>query len=138
MPALVYLIGCPTALAVGTDLFVVMLDGAYGCFTYAIKGRVEVFAAIFMLFGAAIGAQIGVTAVKYIRGYGIRVLFAAMILFAGTSILIKQIYSMVNIPSLKILSGWVIMGSATVMCLIITIRLIINARKEKKSTASIN
>ena len=30
--------------------------------------------------GAAIGAQIGVTAVKYIRGYGIRLLFAIMIL----------------------------------------------------------
>ncbi|MGA2298317.1 MAG: sulfite exporter TauE/SafE family protein, partial [FCB group bacterium] len=73
MPALIYLIGCPTALAIGTDLFIIMLDGAYGCFTYALKGRVEVFAAVIMLFGAAIGAQIGVTAVKYIRGYGIRI-----------------------------------------------------------------
>jgi len=48
MPTMVYLLGCPTALAVGTDLFVVMLDGAYGCFTYALKGRVELFAAIYV------------------------------------------------------------------------------------------
>ena len=34
MPALIYLIGCPTAVAIGTDLFEVMITGAYGGFTY--------------------------------------------------------------------------------------------------------
>ncbi|MDQ1266975.1 MAG: putative rane transporter protein [Bacteroidota bacterium] len=132
MPALVYLVGVPTALAVGTDLFVVMLDGGYGCLTYAYKGRVELFAAAIMLCGAAIGAQIGVTAVKYIRGYGIRLLFAIMILCAGISVTIKQVDTMINQPdlNLKIISGIVIMGSATIMCLIIIIKLISAARKE--------
>ncbi|MBM4276042.1 MAG: sulfite exporter TauE/SafE family protein, partial [Deltaproteobacteria bacterium] len=46
MPALIYLIGCPTAIAVGTDLFAVLFAGAYGCFTYGIKGRVEIIAAV--------------------------------------------------------------------------------------------
>ena len=46
MPALIYLIGCPTAIAVGTDLFSVLFSGAYGCFTYGVKGRVEIIAAI--------------------------------------------------------------------------------------------
>lgn len=91
MPALVYLIGCPTALAVGTDLFIVLLDGAWGSFLYSLSGRTDILAALIMLCGAAVGAQIGVTAVKYIRGYGIRLLFAIMIIFAGSSILIKQI-----------------------------------------------
>ena len=90
MPALIYLIGCPTAIAVGTDLFSVLFSGAYGCFTYGIKARVEIIAAILMLIGASIGAQIGVTAVKYIRGYGIRLLFAIMIILAGSSVALKQ------------------------------------------------
>jgi uncharacterized protein len=132
MPTLVYLIGCPTALAVGTDLFVVMLDGAYGCFTYALKGRVELFAAVFMLLGASIGAQIGVTAVRYIRGYGIRLLFAIMVLFAGLSVLLKQLNSMLKIEIFQVLSGWVIMGSAITLCLIIIIRLFIAFSREKK------
>jgi uncharacterized membrane protein YfcA len=132
MPALIYLIGCPTALAIGTDLFIIMLDGAYGCFTYALKGRVEVFAAVIMLFGAAIGAQIGVTAVKYIRGYGIRIMFAVMVMFAGLSVMLKQIESITKIVIFGKLSGIVIIGSAMIISIIIIIRLFYNAHKEKK------
>jgi len=68
-----------------------MFSGAYGCMTYAVKGRVEIIAAMVMLIGASIGARIGVTAVKYIRGYGIRLLFAIMVLLAGISVLSKQL-----------------------------------------------
>jgi hypothetical protein len=91
MPALVYLIGCPTAVAVGTDLFEVMVTGAYGAFTYGVKGRVEIVAALWMLGGAAIGAQIGTVAVKYVRGYSIRLLFASTIYLACLSVLLKQL-----------------------------------------------
>ena len=68
MPALIYLVGCPTLVAVGTDLFEVMITGAYGAFTYGIKGRVDLLAAMWMLLGAAVGAQLGTVAVKYVRG----------------------------------------------------------------------
>ena len=91
MPALIYLIGCPTAVAVGTDLFEVMITGAYGGFTYAIKGRVELLAAMWMLVGAAIGAQLGTVAIKYVRGYSIRLLFAITIFIACTSVVLKQL-----------------------------------------------
>jgi len=91
MPALVYLVGCPTAVAVGTDLFEVMVTGAYGAFTYGVKGRVEFVAAMWMLGGAAIGAQIGTVAVKYVRGYSIRLLFSATIYLACVSVLLKQL-----------------------------------------------
>ncbi len=124
MPALIYLIGCPTAIAVGTDLFSVVFAGAYGCWTYGAKGAVDIIAAIYMLVGAAIGAQIGVTAVKYIRGYGIRLLFAIMIILAGISVSLKQF-------GLTDLAGVVVMGAALGMCAIIIIRLWIGFRKEK-------
>jgi len=41
MPALVYLIGCPTHIAVGTDLFEVMISGSTATFTFGEKGRIE-------------------------------------------------------------------------------------------------
>ncbi len=91
MPALVYLIGCPTLVAVGTDLFEVMVTGAYGAFTFGAKGRVELIAAMWMLGGATIGAQLGTVAVKYVRGYFIRLLFAVTIFIACGSVLLKQL-----------------------------------------------
>jgi uncharacterized protein len=124
MPALIYIIGCPTAIAVGTDLFTVVFAGAYGAFTYGLKGAVDISAAIYMLIGASIGAQIGVTAVKYIRGYGIRLLFAIMIILAGVSVALKQF----NLPGL---AGWVVMTAALGMCVVIMAGLWIGFRKEK-------
>jgi len=90
MPALVYLIGCPTHIAVGTDLFEVMISGLYGAFTFSMKGRIEMVAVFVMLTGAAIGAQIGTVATKYARGYGIRVAFGIAVLCCMISIILKQ------------------------------------------------
>jgi uncharacterized protein len=129
MPALIYLIGCPTAIAIGTDLFSVLFTGAYGCFTYGVKGRVEIIAAVVMLIGASVGAQIGVTAVKYIRGYGIRLLFAIMILLAATSVALKQFGA-------TTLAGIVVMGAALGMCLVIMIKLWNGFKKEQAEKAA--
>jgi uncharacterized membrane protein YfcA len=90
MPALIYFIGCPTHIAVGTDLFEVMISGLYGAFTYTLKGRIELVAVFVMLSGAAIGAQIGTVATKYSKGYGIRLAFGAAVLCCMISIILKQ------------------------------------------------
>jgi len=124
MPALIYLIGCPTAVAVGTDLFSVLFAGAYGCWTYGVKGVVDIVAAIYMLIGASIGAQIGVTAVKYIRGYGIRLLFAIMIILAGIAVVFKQF-------GFKPYDAIVVMGGSLGMCAIIMFKLWVGFKKEK-------
>ncbi len=131
MPALVYLIGLPTAVAVGTSLITVLFSGAYGCFTYALKGRVELIAAFIILIGASIGAQIGATAVKYIKGYGIRLLFAIMIICAGISVVMEQVYKASSNSFYRSTAGIILMGIAVVMSTIIIIRLLTGARKEK-------
>ncbi len=128
MPALIYLIGCPTAIAIGTDLFSVVFTGAYGCFTYALKARVEILAALIMLVGAAVGAQIGVTAVKYIHGYGIRLLFAIMIIMAGCSVALKQ-FNMTTI------AAFCVMGAALSMCGVIIALMIQGIKKERAEKA---
>lgn len=119
MPALIYLVGCPTLVAVGTDLFEVMITGAYGAFTYGIKGRVDLIAAMWMLLGAAIGAQLGTVAVKYVRGYSIRLLFAVTIFIACASVLMKQLEFKLassililtaGIAISSVIIGWLILG----------------------------
>ena len=91
VPALIYLVGVPTKVAVGTDIFEVMISGAYGGFTYGVRGMVELVAATIMLCGAAVGAQFGTICTKYVYGLTIRLVFAVCCLFAFTSVVLKQI-----------------------------------------------
>jgi uncharacterized membrane protein YfcA len=132
MPALVYLIGLPTAVAVGTSLITVLFSAAYGCFTYALKGRVELFAALVMVIGASIGAQIGATAVRYIKGYGIRLLFAIMIIFAAFSVGTEQFYKITGKLFFQSLAGIILMATALSMSGVIITKLLIESKKEKK------
>lgn len=117
MPALIYLIGCPTLVAVGTDLFEVMITGAYGAFTYGVKGRVDLLAAMWMLVGAAVGAQMGTVAVKYVRGYSIRLLFAVTIYIACASVLMKQL-EMKLTSSILILTAGIAISSVIIGVLV--------------------
>src|ERR1019366_5078256 len=87
MPALIYLLGVPTHVAVGTDLFEVAISGLYGAATYSYKGRVEIVAALIMLLGAAVGAQIGTVATKYVKGYGIRIFFGVAVIGCELSVI---------------------------------------------------
>lgn len=112
MPALVYLIGCPTHIAVGTDLFEVMISGLYGAFTYTLKGRIELIAVFVMLTGAAIGAQIGTVATKYAKGYGIRVAFGCAVLACMVSIILKQF-------KFDVSAATVILSAISIICIYI-------------------
>jgi hypothetical protein len=115
VPALIYLIGMPTTVAVGTDLLEIFFSGAYGTLTYAAKGRVDVIAALVMLLGAAVGTQIGVIATNYVRGYKIRAFFAATIFLSALSVLLKQfnagLAATVLLLSTAVLMSAIIIGS---------------------------
>jgi uncharacterized protein len=87
MPALVYLLGVPTHLAVGTDLFEVIISGGYGTVTHSLKGNVDILIALVMHTGAAVGAQLGATMTNYIRGPWIRLAFVPLPL-AGAALIV--------------------------------------------------
>jgi len=132
MPALMYLIGCPTHVAVGTDLFEVMISGLYGAATYTYKGRTELVAAIIMLVGASIGAQIGTVATKYIKGYGIRVAFGIAVIGCATSIVLKLIPNFV--PTAKavcdVAATTVVLGVVAALSLYIAVKMVKGAKEE--------
>jgi uncharacterized membrane protein YfcA len=87
MPSMVYVLGIPTHLAVGTDLFEIVISASYGTITHAIKGNVDILIALVMHTGAVIGAQIGVVATQYFAGPKIRLLFVPLPLI-GVAIVI--------------------------------------------------
>ncbi len=87
MPSMVYVLGVPTHLAVGTDLFEIVISASYGTLTHAIKGNVDILIALVMHTGAVIGAQIGVVATQYFAGPKIRLAFVPLPLI-GAAIVI--------------------------------------------------
>jgi uncharacterized membrane protein YfcA len=92
MPSMVYVLGIPTHLAVGTDLFEIVISAGYGTITHAIKGNVDILIALVMHTGAVIGAQIGVVATQYFAGPKIRLAFVPLPLI-GVAIVI---YTMIS------------------------------------------
>jgi uncharacterized membrane protein YfcA len=87
MPSMIYLLGIPTHIAVGTDLFEIIISAGYGTFTHALKGNVDILIALVMHTGAAIGAQIGATLTQYFNGARIRMAFIPLPLI-GVAIII--------------------------------------------------
>ena len=87
MPSMVYVLGIPTHLAVGTDLFEIIISASYGTLTHAIKGNVDILIALVMHTGAAIGAQIGAISTQYFAGPKIRLFFVPLPLI-GAAIVI--------------------------------------------------
>jgi len=92
MPSMIYLLGIPTHIAIGTDLFEVIISAGYGTVTHALKGNVDILIALIMHTGAALGAQIGASLTPYISGLRIRLAFVPLPLL-GAGIIIHQLLS---------------------------------------------
>ena len=132
MPALIYLVGCPTHVAVGTDLFEVAISGLYGAATYTFKGRTELVAAMIMLVGAACGAQVGAVATKYIKGYGIRIMFGWAVIGCMVSILMKLVQPWLPAykKALDIGATWLVLGLISIMSAYIFVKMVQGVKQE--------
>jgi uncharacterized membrane protein YfcA len=89
MPMLIYVLGIPTHVAIGTDLFEIMISAGYGTLTHAIKGNVDVMMALVMHTGAALGAQIGAVLTRFFSGPRIRLLFSVLPLVGVLMVLFR-------------------------------------------------
>jgi uncharacterized membrane protein YfcA len=89
MPMLVYVLGVPTHVAVGTDLFEIIFSSGYGTLTHALKGNVDIIMALVMQTGAAIGAQIGAVSTQYFTGPKIRLFFSFLPLIGIIMVLLR-------------------------------------------------
>jgi len=93
MPMLVYVLGIPTHVAVGTDLFEIVISAGFGTITHALKGNVDILMALVMQTGAAIGAQIGATATRFFAGPRIRLAFSFLPLIGAVLVVIRLLGS---------------------------------------------
>jgi uncharacterized membrane protein YfcA len=90
LPALIYFLGVPTHVAIGTDLFEVVISAGYGTLTHAFKGNVDILIALVMHTGAAIGAQIGAVSTRFVGGPKIRLGFS-FLPFIGAALVLYRL-----------------------------------------------
>ena len=81
VPAMIYLLGMPTAVVVGTSLFQIIFVTAAVTVLHAVNTQtVDVMLALVLLAGGVVGAQIGSRMGTRLRGEHLRGLLAAMVL----------------------------------------------------------
>ncbi len=81
VPAMIYLLGMPTVVVVGTSLFQIIFVTANVTFLQAYANQtVDIVLALLLLTGAVIGAQLGAKAGAKLHGEQLRGLLALMVL----------------------------------------------------------
>ncbi len=96
VPALVYVVGLPSFIAVGTDLFQIIFSAGYGCIRHTMSGNVVVFAAFIMVVASCIGVQFGVVVTRYVRGVSVRIILGISILLAAVGAALKLVSILVG------------------------------------------
>jgi len=96
VPAMIYLLGMPTSVVVGTSLFQIIFVTANATFLQASMNQtVDVMLALILLVGGVIGAQFGARAGGKLRGEQLRVLLAVMVL----GVCAKMAFDLVAVPT---------------------------------------
>lgn len=89
VPAMIYVIGMPTIVAVGTDLFQIVITTANVTLQQAITNKnVDLLLAMLLLIGSTIGAQLGARVGRRLRGEQIRILLAMIVLLFAVKFVI--------------------------------------------------
>ncbi|RYH09463.1 sulfite exporter TauE/SafE family protein [Tropicimonas sp. IMCC6043] len=81
VPAMIYILGMPTKVVVGTSLFQIILVTAFTTLLHATTNHtVDMALAVLLLIGGVIGAQIGTQIGTKLKAEQLRVLLAALVL----------------------------------------------------------
>jgi len=96
LPAMIYILGMPTLLAIGTDLFQIIITSISTTIQQAFFNHtVDVGLALLLLFGSTIGAQFGVRASRKLRAEQLRILLAGIVL----AVMFMILYELMATPS---------------------------------------
>ena len=129
MPVLIFVLGLPTTIAIGTDLFQVIITGSVGSFLYALSDHTDPLMAVLMLAAASAGSQLGAAATRYVQPARIRFLYGLLVLSGGLAVGLEELAQAA--PALGIpaaLAPAVLLGSGGAMCLLLA-ALLLRARR---------
>ena len=124
LPLMVYFLGLPTKVAIGTNLFNIVIASSYGTFSHALRGNVDLIAGMLLLSGGVMGAPLGALATKYTTGANIRFLFSIAVGVTSVAILLRML-------NFLWASFSVIMGIAVTMAIVV-IYYLVRGKHEKR------
>lgn len=85
VPAMIYLLGIPTYVAAGTELFLAIFSGAQGAFLYSLHGLVDIRITLILYIGSLIGVNLGAIGTRVVRGTQMRMVMVAIIAMVALS-----------------------------------------------------
>jgi uncharacterized membrane protein YfcA len=95
VPAMIYVLGMPTSVVIGTSLFQIVFVTANVTFLQAYQNQtVDILLALFLIVGGVIGAQVGTRVGAKLPGEKMRFLLAAMVV----SVCLKMMFDLVSTP----------------------------------------
>jgi uncharacterized protein len=101
VPSMIYILGMPTIVAIGTDLFQIVLTCINVTIQQAIRNHtVDLVLVILLFLGSTIGAQIGARVSRKLKGEQLRILLAVIVLIVMVKMLIDLLVTPDNIISL--------------------------------------
>jgi hypothetical protein len=89
VPALVYLFGVSSLMAVGTSLFQIVFSSAYGAARHAMSGNVIILASLIMIVASSIGVQFGAQVTRHVSGLSIRFVLGLSTLASAIAAIFK-------------------------------------------------
>ncbi len=134
MPAMMYGLGVPAAIAVGTDILQITISGAFGAFTYAQSGSVAIPVVAFLLIGSALGARIGAGATNLVDEDEIKGYFAAMLLAGSVAVASNKIGTVYGIDFLNTVSTVLIFGAALLVSSAVVLAAVCRLRNDETGT----
>lgn len=91
MPALIYVLGVPTVVSIGTNLFELLLTSLYGTLTHSLKGNVEIILVIILLVSGILGSQLGAALQRKLYHPRLQQAFA-LVMFATIGLMVLKLF----------------------------------------------
>ncbi len=103
VPAMIYLVGMPTKVVIGTSVFQFLFVTAFTTVLHAVQNQtVDVVLSLFLLVGGVIGAQIGANLSLRLRAEQLRILLALLVLGVGARVLLDLVLEPAELYSLTV------------------------------------
>jgi uncharacterized membrane protein YfcA len=88
VPAMIYLLGMPTSLVVGTSLFQIIFVAANTTILQASQNQtVDIVLATILLLGSVLGVQIGAKFTNVLKGEYLRLILSTLIILVSLKLL---------------------------------------------------
>ena len=107
VPAMIYLLGMPTKVVVGTSLFQIIFVTAFTTMMHAVTNQsVDVLLALFLILGGVVGAQLGTGIGLRLRAEQLRILLALLVLTVSAIIAAGLVLTPSELYSIRGGAGW--------------------------------